>query len=145
MSVWFSRQKLFLLSSRVGSCSTRQSIGGPTAAVETGALVKLAAFLSSLSWPSEVIDLGPCGVSYVELLILYERWAGERKGFGLRSLSLNIEGLDVQFQCQLHPCALILIFGSFAGSLVICLGLWLGFLVDWGGSFLVGLELIIAG
>ena len=44
----------------------------------TGALVKLVAFLSSLSWPSEVTDIGPGGVSYVELLILYERWAGER-------------------------------------------------------------------
>ena len=44
----------------------------------TGALVKMAAFLSSLSWPSEVSDLGPGGVSYVEILILYERWAGER-------------------------------------------------------------------
>ena len=43
-----------------------------------GALVKLAAFLGSLSWPSEVSDLGPGGISYVELLILYERWAGER-------------------------------------------------------------------
>ena len=40
--------------------------------------MKLAAFLSSLSWPSEVTDLGPGGVSYTELLILYERWAGER-------------------------------------------------------------------
>ena len=43
-----------------------------------GALVKLAAFLSSLSWPCEVTDLGPGGVSYLELLILHERWAGER-------------------------------------------------------------------
>ena len=43
----------------------------------SGCLVKLAAFLSSLSWPSEVVDLGAGGVSYVELLILYERWAGE--------------------------------------------------------------------
>ena len=42
------------------------------------ALVKLAAFLSSLSWPGEVSDLGPGGISYVELVILYERWAGER-------------------------------------------------------------------
>ena len=46
-----------------------------------GALVKLATFLSSLSWPSEVSDLGPGGVSYVELLILYERWAAERLRF----------------------------------------------------------------
>ena len=43
-----------------------------------GALVKLAAFLSSLSWPSEVFDLGTGRISYVKLLILYERWAGER-------------------------------------------------------------------
>ena len=43
-----------------------------------GSLVKLAAFLSSLSWPGEVTDLGPGGISYIELLILYERWAGER-------------------------------------------------------------------
>ena len=44
----------------------------------TGDLVKLAAFLSSLTWPSTVDDLGPGGVSSVELLILYEKWAGER-------------------------------------------------------------------
>ena len=43
-----------------------------------GCLVKLAAFLSSLTWPTEVVDLGAGGISYVELLILYERWAGER-------------------------------------------------------------------
>ena len=41
------------------------------------ALVKMAAFLSSLSRPGEVSDLGPGGISYIELLILYERWAAE--------------------------------------------------------------------
>ena len=46
--------------------------------LSAGALVKLAAFLSTLSWPGEVSDLGPGGVSFVELLILYEKWAGER-------------------------------------------------------------------
>ena len=35
-------------------------------------------FLSSLHWPSTVDDLGVGGVLFVELLILYERWAGER-------------------------------------------------------------------
>ena len=34
--------------------------------------------MSGLSWPCEVSDLGRGGISYVELLILYERWAGER-------------------------------------------------------------------
>ena len=36
----------------------------------TGVLIKLAAFLSDLPWPTEVIDLGLGGVSFVELLIL---------------------------------------------------------------------------
>ena len=35
-------------------------------------------FLSSLHWPVDGVDLGVGGVSYVELLILYELWAGER-------------------------------------------------------------------
>ena len=43
-----------------------------------GLLVKLCSFLSSLHWPSTVSDLGVGGVSFIELLILYERWAGER-------------------------------------------------------------------
>ena len=44
----------------------------------TRSLVKLTAFFSSLTWPSTVEDLGPGGISFVELLILYEKWAGER-------------------------------------------------------------------
>ena len=35
-------------------------------------------FFSSLHWPSTVDDPGVGGVSFVELLILYERRAGER-------------------------------------------------------------------
>ncbi len=40
--------------------------------------MKLCSFLRSLHWPSSVSDLAVGGVSFVELLILYERWAGER-------------------------------------------------------------------
>ena len=36
------------------------------------------AFLSTLHWPQVGADLGVGGVSHVELLILYELWAGER-------------------------------------------------------------------
>lgn len=43
-----------------------------------GMLVKLCVFLGSLPWPASVDDLGPSGVSYVEMLILNERWARER-------------------------------------------------------------------
>ena len=43
-----------------------------------GLLVKWVAFLGSLHWPVGGADLGVGGVSYVELLILYELWVGER-------------------------------------------------------------------
>ena len=43
-----------------------------------GLLVKWVSFLGSLHWPAHGGDLGVGGVSYVELLILYELWAGER-------------------------------------------------------------------
>ena len=41
-------------------------------------LVKWVAFLSTLHWLQDGADLGVGGVSHVELLILYELWAGER-------------------------------------------------------------------
>ena len=41
-------------------------------------LVKISAFLGTLHWPVAADDLGVGGVSFVELLILYEIWAGER-------------------------------------------------------------------
>ena len=44
----------------------------------TGLLVKWVSFLGTLHWPAGGLDLGVGGVSYVELLILYELWAGER-------------------------------------------------------------------
>ena len=40
--------------------------------------VKVVCFLGTLHWPCGVEDLGIGGVSYLELLILYELWAGER-------------------------------------------------------------------
>ena len=43
-----------------------------------GMLVKWVAFLHSLHWPADGCNLGVGGVSCVELLILFEVWAGER-------------------------------------------------------------------
>ena len=43
-----------------------------------GILVKWVTFLGSLHWPAGGLDLGVGGISYVELLILFELWAGER-------------------------------------------------------------------
>ena len=47
-------------------------------ALHSGLLVKWVSFLGGLHWPAGGLDLGVGGVSYVELLILYELWAGER-------------------------------------------------------------------
>ena len=47
-----------------------------------GLLVKWVAFLGTLHWPAGSADLGVGGVSHVELLILYELWAGKRVVFG---------------------------------------------------------------
>ena len=44
----------------------------------TGLLVRLVTFLSTLHWPACGLDLWVGGISYVELLILCELWAGER-------------------------------------------------------------------
>ena len=43
-----------------------------------GLLVKWVSFLASLHWLAGGSDLGVGGISYLELLILYELWAGER-------------------------------------------------------------------
>ena len=44
----------------------------------TGLLVDWVAFLGSPHWPAGGSDLVVGGISYVELLILYELWADER-------------------------------------------------------------------
>ena len=64
-----------------------------------GALVKMAAFWSTLHWPASGVHLGVGGVSYVELLILCELWAGER--LVLEKVTLAVGGWDAQFQCRL--------------------------------------------
>ena len=46
-----------------------------------GLFVKWVAFLGTLHWPAGNVDLGVGGISYVEFLILYELWAGERLSF----------------------------------------------------------------
>ena len=43
-----------------------------------GLLIRFSAFLGSLHWPSDREDLVMGGVSFIEVLMLYELWAGER-------------------------------------------------------------------
>ena len=42
------------------------------------ALFCVSAFLGTLHWPAGVVEFGVGGVSFVEVLVLYEQWAGER-------------------------------------------------------------------
>ena len=79
-----------------------------------GILVKLVTFLGSLHWPFAGADLGPGGISYVELLVLYELWAGERFQFEKavprcmrvdRPISVSAvpfrPGIDIRRSCKL--------------------------------------------
>ena len=43
-----------------------------------GILVRFTSFLNTLHWPAGSADLGHFGVSFLELLILFEQWAGHR-------------------------------------------------------------------
>ena len=43
-----------------------------------GILISLTYFLNTLHWPSGASDFGHFGVSFLELLILFEQWAGHR-------------------------------------------------------------------
>ena len=47
-----------------------------------GLLIKFSAFLGSLHWPTDREDLVMGGISFIEVLILYELWAGERLSAG---------------------------------------------------------------
>ena len=41
-------------------------------------LVRFTSFLGTLHWPSDSRDFGHFGISFLELLILFEQWAGRR-------------------------------------------------------------------
>ena len=76
-------------------------------------LVKWVGFLYTMHWPQGEADLGVDGVSYVELLILYQLWAGER--LVLKRLFPSTAGRVAQFQCRLVLLVQALIFGAPAG------------------------------
>ena len=43
-----------------------------------GILIRFTSFLDTLHWPSGTEDFGHFGISFLELLILFEQWAGHR-------------------------------------------------------------------
>ena len=85
-------------------------------------LVKFVAFLGTLHWlAAEKGDLGRGGVSYVEMLILYELWAGERLVLGKSrctapqarapnfSVSCARAGSSVPSSGRCLPCLVVLV------------------------------------
>ena len=62
-----------------------------------GLLVKWVSFVGSLHWPAGGLDLGVGGISYVELLILYELWALMSTSLLLTLLSPSIPLIEVSW------------------------------------------------
>ena len=78
-----------------------------------GILVRFTSFLGTLHWPSGSVDLGHLGISFLELLILFEQWAGHRllgekvtrpHGRAHRPILIPsvpvTEGIEIRYGCQ---------------------------------------------
>ena len=57
-----------------GGCITGADVAAWPCSVSL--LCKISAFLVSLHWPADAVDMGYFGVSYLEVLIPFEQWAG---------------------------------------------------------------------
>ena len=78
-----------------------------------GILVRFTSFLGTLHWPSGSVDLGHFGISFLELLILFEQWAGYRllsekvtrphvradRSILFPSVPVS-EGIEIRYGCQ---------------------------------------------
>ena len=108
-----------------------------------GMLVKWVSFLASLHWPAGGCDLGVGGVSYVELFILYQLWAGERLELEKAVPRYRRPGRSI----SVSPVPLVqaLIFGDLADFLELCFGGFGTCLLGYGVLFLVILVLITVG
>ena len=94
-----------------------------------GILVRFTSFLGTLRWPSGSLDLGHFGISFVELLILFEQWAGHRllsekvtrphvragRPILLPSVPVS-EGIEIRHGCQFLS-SLIRALGKLPGGL----------------------------
>ena len=59
-----------------GGCITGADVAACPYSV--GILCKFTPFLGTLHWPWDAADLGHFGISFCEVLILFEQWAGHR-------------------------------------------------------------------
>ena len=109
-----------------------------------GLFVKWVTFLCTWHWPAGGVDLGVGGISYVELLILYELWAGER---------LSLEKAQPRYLRLARPISVSAVpFGPGIDIWRSCRFCWCTYEVSllpaWGtclGLFLAPLVLIIVG
>ena len=94
-----------------------------------GILVRFISFLSQLHWPTESVDMGHFGVSFLELLILFEQWAGHRllsekvtrphvrAGRPILVSSVPVsEGIEIRHGCQFLS-SLVRALGKLPGGL----------------------------
>ena len=82
-----------------------------------GLLVKWVSFLASLHWPASGSDLGVGSISYVELLIMYQLWAGERLVLEKAHPRYLQPGRPISVSAV--PFGQALIFGARVGLLVL--------------------------
>ena len=94
-----------------------------------GILVRFTSFLGTLHWPSGIVDLGHFGISFLELLILFEQWAGHRllsekvvrphvragRPISLPSVPVS-EGIEIRHGCQFLS-SLLRALGKLLGGL----------------------------
>ena len=102
-----------------------------------GLLVKWVTFLGTLHWPAGGVDLGVGGISFVELLILYELWAGER---------LSLEKAQPRYLRLARPISVSAV--PFGPGIDIWCSFEVSLLPAWGdllGLFLAPSVLIIVG
>ena len=94
-----------------------------------GILVRFTSFLSHLHWPSGSVYMGHFGVSFLELLILFEQWAGHRllsekvtrphvragRPISVSSVPVS-EGIEIRHWCQFIS-SLVRALGKLPGGL----------------------------
>ena len=94
-----------------------------------GILVRFTSFLGTLHWPSGSVNLGHFGISFLELLILFEQWAGHRllsekvvrphvragRPISLPSVPVS-EGIEIRHGCQFLS-SLIRALGKLPGGI----------------------------
>ena len=96
-------------------------------------LVRFTSFLNTLHWPTGSVDFGHFGISFLELLILFEQWAGHRllgekvsrpharanRPILIPSVPVS-KGIEIRHGCQFILVAWFVLLPSY-------LAVWVGF------------------